>query len=967
MRMIEGSKAMRRGFGLAAMAVGLFLQLPAAHAQTGPLSLRDSFQIGSGRSVLCSAQSMITDAGLVDMFDRGYTIICRDAALPVGKVYALRDRGGDPAARLAAQRAGEASCTAAPASDVADLGSVETQACRLNRADITYRVYSLRRGNTVYVAEGLGGYDSALRLALRSVVADREVAGEVSVATTGAGDPAAFARLQAGLLDPHQAMAEAYRRNNAGSYAESAEFFSDLAAREDSSAGRAEAYVNEAIQRSNLGRYMEAEALFARAEALAGNEPLIARRLRNYRAMHRLNEGLAEEALRELDRPTPPVASDPVLASLVINRAMSDQLSAESPGARRLGGTEGLSAADKARILDGQALQLRGTALRLLGRDAEASAPLTQALDTLIAVRGGRVAATVWMRAQILQELAAIAEARNDSAEAERLYLAAVTLVDANYPGSSALLSAKARLAGFYLRAGREQQTMGLFGEIVAAIEGGAEASPTLRHILAPYFALLARHGDDPASAAELFAASQVLVRPGVAQTQAVLARELSGGSDEASRLFRQSVTLTRDIARTQVELTRIDGDPNASAAERARAEALRTDLDQFRQAQVETQARLADFPSYRVVSSGAITLADVRQLLRPGEAYYKLMVVGDDAYAIFVTPAAARAFRVGTTAANLEHEVDGLRATISTVENGQQITYPFNVELAYQLYGELFGPVQADLAGVRHLIFEPDGAMLRLPPNVLIMSRAGIDAYEARSRQPGNDGFDFRGVEWLGRARDISTAVSARAFRDVRRAPPSRAREEYLGFGHNQPVGAFLGASGTRGASARDDCSWPLLAWNRPISADELYIAKRAIAAETPGGGEVVTGAAFTDTRDHGARRPQPVSHPPFRHPRPGHRAAAGMPGAARAADQLRRRRLGRAALVRRDFRSSARRRPHHSVGLRYRRAGREHRDRRGRPHRRRRFRARRAGARLHRRRRTHRRRQPLAGARRL
>ena len=38
--------------------------------------------------------------------------------------------------------------------------------------------------------------------------------------------------------------------------------------------------------------------------------------------------------------------------------------------------------------------------------------------------------------------------------------------------------------------------------------------------------------------AAEMFEAGQILVRPGVAQTQAVLARDLSGGSDEAAQLL---------------------------------------------------------------------------------------------------------------------------------------------------------------------------------------------------------------------------------------------------------------------------------------------------------------------------------------------------------------------------------------------------------------------------------------------
>ena len=40
-------------------------------------------------------------------------------------------------------------------------------------------------------------------------------------------------------------------------------------------------------------------------------------------------------------------------------------------------------------------------------------------------------------------------------------------------------------------------------------------------------------------------------------------------------------------------------------------------------------QARLAQFPRYRAVSSGALRLADLQGLLRPGEAYYKMLDAG--------------------------------------------------------------------------------------------------------------------------------------------------------------------------------------------------------------------------------------------------------------------------------------------------------------------------------------------------
>ena len=187
-------------------------------------------------------------------------------------------------------------------------------------------------------------------------------------------------------------------------------------------------------------------------------------------------------------------------------------------------------------------------------------------------------------------------------------------------------------------------------------------------------------------------------------------------------------------------------------------------------------------------------------------------------------------------------------------VENNQQLTYPFDLELAYRLYQALFGPVAGEIGAVTHLVFEPDGAMLRLPPNLLVMDRAAIDAYRARLADPNDDGFDFRGVKWLGRERDISTAVSVRAFRDVRQAPPSRARAEYLGFGENEPArGYFLpGGAAARAATPawmQAGCTWSLGAWNRPISARELVAAGDAAGMGRAGEAEIVTGAAFTDT----------------------------------------------------------------------------------------------------------------------
>jgi CHAT domain-containing protein len=785
------------------------------------------------------------------MFDAGYSITCRDAALPVGKLYKLKDpTSAEP--RIVADRAARANCRPTDHGSVPGLGPVDVIECRLKDADVTYRAYELRRGRLIYVAEGLGGYDSALRLGLRSLVADRPIKGEISIATTGAGDPAAFARVQAGTLAPDKALEEAYRRNNAGSYAEAAEFFAAASsASADTAGNRAEALVNEALQRSNLGRFAEADSLFAKAAELVGSDPIVARRLRNYRAIHRLNQGDAKGALAALDKPLPKAVTEIEGGSsggLEINSAMSKRLNADSKFGQQLGAqSDELLPDEKVQILEGQALQLRGTSLRLTGDRAGARDALRRADGELLAVRGGKVASITWMRAQIFGDLGALAEEDGDRTGADRLYRQAVDVLEANYPGTAVLLNSKARLAGYLARNGQLATAEAMFSDIVHSQPDTSNLPPSFANVLRPYVDLLLKKGDDPKATSEIFAATQLMVRPGLAQTQAVLARELTGGTDEASRLFRQSVTLTRQVERARIELTRLQDLAKPSPQEIVRARVLRATLDSSQKEQLTTQAALSSFPRFRAVASDTISLAELQKTLRPGEAYYRMTIVGDHVYAMFVRPTSARAVKLAVTGKQLDDQVIALRDTISTVENGQRTTYPFDVALSHQLYTELFGPFEAAVRPVTHLVFEPDGAMLRLPINLLVMDQASVDSYQQRAKASDKAAYDFRGVAWLGRDRDISTAVSPRSFAQLRSAPPSAGRKEYLGLGENTPPAAS--AEGQIPAAADRDCVLPLSSWSRPISAKELQVAGDILKTFDPNGVEIVTRDQFTDT----------------------------------------------------------------------------------------------------------------------
>lgn len=849
-----------------AMAAGVATMAASASAQTARPSLMDSFRIGTG-GASCQAQSAGTDPALSSMFDRAWTLVCRDSALPVGEMFALRktaDRTIQAAIdHVLATRNPALSCSAAGAIELPDLGLATARNCTDDNG-ITVRVAAVERDRFIYLVQGFASYGSAHVLALRSIVADRIVDGAVEVTSLGGKDDAAFARAQARALDPQVVLAEGYRRNNSGNYAEAAEFFDSLTDRlaqgvdngalsEAERLNREHEYrLNRALQLSNLGEFDNADRLFRQARAVPTVDPVQLRLRRNFEAMHLLNQRALDKAVEMLDRPLSGTSGGPSDASagVSIDAITAAEINSTAPAANAMGlGQETrLTAPERSAILDAQARQLRGTALRLSGKPGEARPMLEAALANAVKIRDGRVTSITRLRAQMLAEIALTYEAEGDIGNAETFLREGVDLLSAQYPETVAMNGARARLAAFLTRRARNDEALAIYRDVVASASANHNALTGLNNQLAPYFDLVVDSlSDHPERAGDLFLASQLLMRPGAADTMETLTRELSAGNDEAARLFRQSVSLARDIERTRITLAQLGNRAAEDSSARSLAEAQRRDLEALSAQQASALAALAAYPQYRAVSKDILSLADMQAALKDGEAYLKLAQVGDAIYGIYIDRNGATGYRAGIGAADLAADVAALRETISTTVNGVQTTYPLDVEIARKLYVALIEPIEARLSGVSHLVFEPDGAMLQLPVNLLIAKQAGVDDYLAKLDRRGTDEFDFRGIDWLGRSLAISTSLAARAFRDAWAAPDSAARHDYLGFGENAPISSIRQAAL---ASAPDngngpDCAWPASQWANPIAATELRTAARLIGQDKS---QVVTGAAFTD-----------------------------------------------------------------------------------------------------------------------
>ncbi|MBB3860731.1 CHAT domain-containing protein [Novosphingobium hassiacum] len=831
-------------FALALALAAVATPVLAAEKGEQPLSVRNSFRIGTS-GVTCTAQNAPLDARLGGIFDRGYRLSCRDAAGSIGTLIAVRRdvaMGTEPTGLAGITL----DCGGPGAVEIAEVGRVAAVNCRDQKANVDYKRYAAKRGAVTYFVEGLAGYDPALRLALASALSDAPVPGEIRVATTEVSDPAAFARVQAGQLDRLGARDEGYLRNNGGRFAESAEFFETLAARDRSSgaAGLAEALANQGLQQSNLGNFTAADRLFAQASANSSRSDGVTQRLiRNYRAINRLNQRRPVAALKELGASTSSVDAifDPAsLSSGLINVPLAEQLNRENAALRRLGAADpGLTDTERAEILDAQAVSLKATAARMQGKFDDAVAGFKQAGDRLDAVRGGRVASAGWLRSEIQIELALLAEAQGRTGDAGAAFDRAIRIIATAFPQSPALLSAQARKAGWLGRSGDEAGSLALYAKVVEDSQSVPDSSATLRELLGPYFGLLAKRGDQMA-AQSVFAASQILQRPGVAQTQAVLARQLSEGNDEAASLFRLSVARSRDIARIEAAISSLGALAAPSPQDLAALKAAQENLASLQRDQTGLVSKLAAYPRYNVLAPKGVDLAELTGALKSGEAYYKLMIVSDHVYALFATASAAQVFDTGLSPSQMATSVQDIRDSIVKVENNQQVNYPFDLVKSRALYKTLFGPVEDKLPEVRHLIFEPDGGMLQLPPTVLVTADKGIADYQKRIESPDGDTFDFTGIEWLGRGREVSIAVSPRGFLDIRKLSASTAPRNYLGLGHNaKPLTRPL-------AAVADECDWPLATWQNPISADELLFAQKQLSV---GGSAVLTDAAFSDS----------------------------------------------------------------------------------------------------------------------
>ena len=156
-----------------------------------------------------------------------------------------------------------------------------------------------------------------------------------------------------------------------------------------------------------------------------------------------------------------------------------------------------------------------------------------------------------------------------------------------------------------------------------------------------------------------------------------------------------------------------------------------------------------------------------------------------------------------------------------------------------------------------KHLIYEPDGALISLPVATLVTADpAPLLARTAAGKDP-----DYRQVAWLGAKLDSALVLSAASFMQSRAFAPSKATRSFLGFADpstptrsdQRAYSSVVRRSVSIRSTGRDIssiCENTRLALLQmpplPDTADEV----RQVGASIGGTGadQIVVGGAFTD-----------------------------------------------------------------------------------------------------------------------
>ena len=278
----------------------------------------------------------------------------------------------------------------------------------------------------------------------------------------------------------------------------------------------------------------------------------------------------------------------------------------------------------------------------------------------------------------------------------------------------------------------------------------------------------------------------------------------LAAGGDAIAALVRESQdnsALWRDRDKTLIaEVSKPAGQQN-----RAGIEALRRQIAQLEDKQKTLEARIdKDFPDYAALSNPKpLGAEDAQKLLAPDEALVLFLPGDKETYVFALTHDAFEWHTIPFSRKDLDEKVAAFRRGLDVDELNESIAAHkpvyFNLDLAYELYSKLLGPVEATIKDKRYLAVVPSGALTSLPFHLLVT--------EKPPTAPADPGAmpAYRDAAWLLRRQAVSVLPSVASLKALRSAARTdHGPKPFIGFGdplfnNSAPAGNQRGLAKTR------------------------------------------------------------------------------------------------------------------------------------------------------------------------
>jgi CHAT domain-containing protein len=286
------------------------------------------------------------------------------------------------------------------------------------------------------------------------------------------------------------------------------------------------------------------------------------------------------------------------------------------------------------------------------------------------------------------------------------------------------------------------------------------------------------------AAAEQTFPLADVIRGSSVEKALAAASARAAAKNPALAQLARRAQDLNKQVAAQLGLLNNALTLPPDQRDDRA-IKALQADIEKLRASRDSAKRELAGkFRDYSsLVEPQSPTIADMRALLKPDEAFLSFYFGRDESFVWAVPKTGDIQFAVIPLAAGmLEEKVNALRAAFDPQAQGATIDDipPFNLALAYQLYSALLKPVEAAWRPAKNLIVVTNGALGLLPLSLLPTDHLPQGDLQSKLL------FDeYRHVPWLARTHALSQVPSAAALRTLRQLPPSHVnRDKLIGFG---------------------------------------------------------------------------------------------------------------------------------------------------------------------------------------